>query len=212
MTQIDHDPGEAERLEQLWGGAFGDDYVERNRGAYAARERFWRDLLDQAQPASVMEVGCNLGGNLGWVLAALGSGARVVGVDVNRLALAELTSRLPQVEAVHGVARRLPFADREFEMTFTMGVLIHQPEDALAEVMGELVRCSSRYVLCGEYEADDVVEVHYRGHDGALFKRPYGRLYQERHGLQVVASGFLSRDEGWDDVTWTLLEVPPPAE
>ena len=28
-------------------------------------------------------------------------------------------------------ARSLPFDDREFELIFTMGVLIHQPEESL---------------------------------------------------------------------------------
>ena len=46
--------------------------------------------------------------------------------------------------------------------------------------MDEIVRCSRRYVLCGEYRADDLEEVPYRGQEGALFRHDYGRLYQER--------------------------------
>ena len=47
-------------------------------------------------------------------------------------------------------------------------------------MMDEIVRCSRRYVLCGEYRADDLEEVPYRGQEGALFRHDYGRLYQER--------------------------------
>ena len=36
--------------------------------------------------------------------------------------------------------------------------------------MDEIVRCSRRYVLCGEYRADDLEEVPYRGQEGALFR------------------------------------------
>ena len=73
--------------------------------------------------------------------------------------------------------------------------------------MAEIVRCSRRYVLCGEYFAEETTEVPYRGQDGALFKRDYGALYQELFPeLALVEQGFLGRDEGWDDVTWWLFE------
>ena len=53
----------------------------------------------------------------------------------------------------------------------------------------------------------EVVEVPYRGHRGALFRRPYGRLFQEWFPqLEVRDNGFLPRDDGWDDHTWWLFE------
>ena len=61
---------EAERLEQLWGGDFGDDYVDRNLEAYATRGEFWNPLMAELAPAGVLEVGCNVGGNLGWIAPA----------------------------------------------------------------------------------------------------------------------------------------------
>jgi hypothetical protein len=89
-------------------------------------------------------------------------------------------------------------------------VLIHQPDETLEEVMGEVVRCSSRFVLSIEYESPEYVDVPYRGHQGALFKRPYGQLYAAAFPqLHRVAGGFLGAAEGWDDVTWSLLEQQP---
>jgi hypothetical protein len=88
-----------------------------------------------------------------------------------------------------------------------MGVLIHQPESTLLLVMEEIVRCSRRYILCGEYYAEHTTEVLYRGQTGALFKRDYGRIYQELFpGLQLRKQAFLGRDEGWDDVTYWMFE------
>ena len=63
-------------------------------------------------------------------------------------------------------ARDLPVGDRSIDFVFTMGVLIHQPEETLDKVMSEMVRASSRYVFCGEYFDTETVEVPYRGHDG----------------------------------------------
>ena len=76
--------------------------------------------------------------------------------------------------------------------------------------MNEVVRCSRRYVLCGEYHADGVEEVPYRGQRDVLFKRDWGALYQELFPeLRLLERSFQSRaDSGWDDVTFWLFEKP----
>lgn len=200
-----HTAAEARRLERLWSGDFGDEYVDRNT-EFGVRKAFWGERLAMCEPTRVLEVGCNLGGNLQWIAGAMPAD-HVVGVDVNLKALVELRARVPRVHAVGCAARELPFEDGRFDLVFTMGVLIHQPEETLAGVMAEMVRCSSRWVLCGEYFAEETSEVHYRGHEGALFKRDYGRLFQQvSSSLQLREQGFLSQDEGWDDVTWWLFE------
>jgi spore coat polysaccharide biosynthesis protein SpsF len=103
--------------------------------------------------------------------------------------------------------RELPFRDRWFDLVFTMGVLIHQPEITLPLVMAEIVRCSRRNVLCGEYFAEQTTEVPYRNQSSALFKRNYGGIYQELFPeLRLLCQGFFSRDEGWDDITYWAFE------
>ncbi len=103
--------------------------------------------------------------------------------------------------------RACRFATGAFDLVLTMGVLIHISSEDLPTAMSEIVRCSDRYVLCGEYFAEDETPVDYHGETGALFKRDYGGLYVSTFPeLQLVESGFLGRDEGWDDVTWWLFE------
>lgn len=200
------DRAEATRLEELWAGDFGDDYVERNLGVYDQRAPFWASMMDELRPRRVLEVGSNVGGNLQWIAQHVEPGS-VYGVDVNRKALELLHQRVPGINAVWSPARELPFRDRLFDLVFTMGVLIHQPESTLPLVMAEMVRCSRRWVLCGEYFGEETTEVPYRGNEGALFRRDYGRLFRELFpDLTLVRQGTLSRDEGWDDVTWWLLE------
>lgn len=198
--------GEVERLEALWSGDFGNQYVARNADAYDHRRRFWEGICGRTNPRSVLEVGCNVGGNLEWIGPHVEPG-RVFGVDINAQAIAEVRRRLPEVNSLWSPGRDLPFRDRMFDLTFTMGVLIHQPDISLPRVMAEMVRCSARFVLCGEYFAPEQAEVPYRGQHGALFKRDYGGLFRQMFPeLQLADTGFLSRDEGWDDVTWWLLE------
>lgn len=199
-------PDDANRLEALWSGDFGDGYVERNRAAGEGRDGFWKPMIARTQPRRVLEVGCNVGANLRWIAGEIGA-ENVWGIDVNTKALDELRRVLP-VHAIHASARALPFDDGAFDLVFTMGVLIHQSPESLPDVMREIVRVSSRWVLCGEYYAPEPTEVPYRGQTGALFKRDFGGDYLRQFPeLAQVDTGFLARgDATWDDITWWLFE------
>ena len=201
-----HPLPETLRLEQLWSGNFGDDYVDRNTSAGAPRKTFWADILSRFPAHRVLEVGCNVGGNLQWIAEHIPD-HEVYGVDINKKALNLLHQHLPEVNALFSPARELPFRDRWFDFVFTMGVLIHQPDSTLPLVMGEIVRCSRKYILCGEYFSDKSAEVPYRGQEGALIKRDYGNLYMEMFpDLRLRDEIFLSRDRGWDDITCWIFE------
>lgn len=197
---------ETERLENLWAGDFGDQYAERNKSAANNRAPFWKSVLEEFPVNRVLEVGCNIGLNLECIVPYVQKQA-VYGIDIGLIALKELRTKLPEVNSVWSQARNLPFRDRWFDMTFTMGVLIHQPETTLPLVMSEVVRCSRKYVLCGEYFSDETVEVPYREQTGALFKRNYGQIYQELFPeLTLIKKQFLGADQGFDDVTVWIFE------
>lgn len=201
------DPGS--RLEALWAGSFGDAYAKRNTAAGRGREDFWQEVLGSTGAESVLEVGCNIGGNLQHIAPLLEEPSKAAGIDVNQTALAEAARQAPGVDLRRASAYEIPHPDEAFDLVFTTGVLIHLPTERIGEALDEIVRCSRRYILCGEYFAAQEVEVPYRDQTGALFKRDYGRLYLERHpGLSVVKEGFLpsSSTTSWDDVTWWLLE------
>lgn len=208
MSKEVESKSEAKRLEQLWAGEFGDAYVDRNSAAAASRGPFWQGLLTEFPVRRVLEVGCNLGANISWISKVVPPGD-VYGVDINQKAIHQLHLDYPGVNALVSPAREVPFRDRWFDLTFTMGVLIHQPPETLPLVMSEVVRCSRRYVLCGEYFADQLTEVAYRGQTGALYKRDFGGMYQQLFPeLQLRKRGFLSKADGWDDVTYWLFEKP----
>lgn len=198
---------EAQRLEKLWQGDFGNAYTQRNAQAGEGRVAFWQSIVQKCQPKNVLEVGCNVGANLK-PLQSLVAPHELYGIDVNLTALEEARrGSLSGANLLYSTAKSLPFRDQFFDLTFTMGVLIHQPEATLTRVMSEIVRCSRRYVLCGEYFDEKTVEVAYRGETGALFRRPYGTLYQTIFPeLTLIEQGFLDRESGWDDVTFWLFE------
>jgi pseudaminic acid biosynthesis-associated methylase len=196
----------ATSLEQLWAGDFGAAYIDRNRALDERRAVFWTDLVRGSGIRSVLEIGCGQGANLK-PLAGLLDPHDVWGVDVNEDALALARLHAPGVNVVASRARRLPFRDDLADLAFTVGVLIHQPETTLPIVMAEIVRCSARFVLWAEYHAPTTEEVPYHGTTGALYRRDYGAIYRELFPeLRVLREGFLAPEDGFDRVTWQLLE------
>jgi pseudaminic acid biosynthesis-associated methylase len=196
----------ATSLEQLWAGDFGAAYIDRNRALDDRRAVFWTNLVRDFGIRSVLEIGCGQGANLK-PLAGLLDPHDVWGVDVNEDALALARLHAPGVNVVASRARRLPFRDDLADLAFTVGVLIHQPETTLPNVMAEIVRCSARLVLWAEYHAEATEEIPYHGKSGALYRRDYGAIYRELFPeLTVLREGFLSPEDGIDRVTWQLLE------
>jgi pseudaminic acid biosynthesis-associated methylase len=197
---------EATRLERLWAGEFGSAYADRNPIHDDRRAAFWDGLLDRHPIRSVLEVGCGQGANLAPIAHRL-EPSDVWGVDVSVEALERARVHAPGANVVRSPARRLPFRDGLVDLAYTVGVLIHQPEESVGEVVDEIVRCSRRYVLWAEYHAEQTEEVPYHGQSGSLFRRDYGALYAARHPeLAIVEEGFLDKDSGFDRVTWQLLE------
>lgn len=204
----ERDQAAASSLEELWAGEFGKAYIERNRVLDERRAAFWSGLLSEFRVRSVLEIGCGQGANLRPISRMLDP-QDVWGIDINEDALAIARLQVPGVNVVASRARSLPFRDGLADLSFTVGVLIHQPETTLANVMSEIVRCSNRLVLWAEYHAQTTEEVPYRGESGALFRRDYGRIYRELFpGLTLRREGFLAPEDGFDRLTWQLLEKP----
>ena len=197
----------AEELERLWAGDFGAGWVDRNARPFEQRAQLWRELLDRYPCRSVLEVGAAHGENLRH-LSALVPAAAICGLDVNEAALDAMGEVAPGVQRARATARHLPFRDASFDVVITVGLLIHQPDETLGDVMDEIVRCSARFVICGEYHSDEPTSIRYRDLDGVLFKRDYGQLYVDRFDtLALRETLFLTTEEhGFDRVTMHVFE------
>jgi pseudaminic acid biosynthesis-associated methylase len=186
---------------EFWSGEFGDEYVDRNRVDWQKREHFWRGVMPK-DARTVLEVGCNIGSNLKAIRSACD--LHPVGVDVNEKALLEAAGagfevhRMPAAD----IAERLGVGS--FDVVFTAGVLIHIAPEDLDRVMAAIVAASKRYVIAVEYAHPEETHVTYRGHEGKLWKRPYGQLYQAL-GLTLDGFGFVGHGEGFDNCAWWRL-------
>lgn len=191
--------GERWAKPSLWRGPFGDAYTARNRVDWRARLPFWEAIVGLTGAASAIEVGCNAGWNM---LCLRELGVSCCGVEVNAEASKEARSHGFFVWEVDATACDL-FAGAA-DLVFTAGVLIHVPPADLDRAMRSIAHASRRSVVAVEYDADEEVEVEYRGQRGALWKRPFGRLYQAL-GLRLVVEG---EAEGFNDCRFWVLEKP----
>jgi len=196
--------------EQLWAGDFGNDYIVRNRDSALLdnnRALFEKILSHTQGVTSAIEFGPNIGNNLR-AMRDLLPAVELHSVEINASAAAEIQA---WGGATVEVASLLDFKpSRQWDLSFTKGVLIHLPPQALPDVYDKLVAASSRYVMVCEYYNPSPVEVSYRGHEHALFKRDFaGEILDAHPELALVDYGFTyHRDprHPLDDSTWFLME------
>ena len=196
--------------EQLWVGDFGNDYTARNRDPSLldnSRELFHKILSRTERVATAIEFGANIGNNLR-ALTDLRPAIELHSVEINATAAAEIQA---WGGATVEVASLLDFVpSRQWDLSFTKGVLIHLPPESLPGIYDKLVAASSRYVMVCEYYNPSPVEVSYRGHEQALFKRDFaGEIMDAHPELRLMDYGFTyHRDpkHPQDDSTWFLME------
>ena len=188
--------------EQFWMSDFGTHYTQRNRRDWRTRIPFFTDILALTKAKSILEVGCNWGLNL-LAIKSIDPSIVVQGVEINQMALQEALD--------HGLdvfpASAVEVGDlwpESYDLTLTSGLLIHVPGVQLAKSMASIAKASRRYVLAIEYEAEEDEEIPYRGHSERLWKRPFGRMYQDL-GLKLIASGNAPA-EAFDQCAWWLME------
>lgn len=196
--------------EAFWSGAFGDDYVERNRGEalVASRTHMFSNALRRAGPvASAVEFGPNIGLNL-IALRRLLPALDLAAIEINAKAVESLR-QIDRLEVHHGSILDRHVA-RTFELSFCSGVLIHINPDALPAVYDNLHAASHRLILLAEYYNPAPVAIPYRGHGDRLFKRDFaGEMLDRFPDLSLRDYGFqYHRDPSFpaDDMNWFLLE------
>ncbi len=105
------------------------------------------ELFAQAQPRSLLDVGCGEGVLTHRWATRLGPHGRVVGIDLEDADLrAEWALRsAPNLEYRAQPAERLPFADGEFDTATAIEVLEHVPDPD--HTLAEMARVASRHLL-----------------------------------------------------------------
>lgn len=197
--------------EQFWAGDFGEQYLQRNHVDWEKKVPFYKQILAITKARSVLELGCNAAWNLRALYKA-NQNIELSGCDINELAIDQARKSLPMADIEY--CRAIDLAQKyanygwTFDLVMTAGVLIHIPPEEIREVMQQIVEVSNEYVLAIEYTADKEEEVLYRGHDGKLWRRPYGQMYKEL-GLSIILGKALGEADGFGPgcMAWLLRKA-----
>ena len=123
----------------------------------------------------ILEVGSNVGNQL-LCLQRMGFGA-LYGIELQSYAVEISKSKSKNINIIQGEASDIPFKDGYFDMVFTSGVLIHIAPKNLQDVLGEIHRCTKKYIFGFEYYSDETKEIAYRGNSDLLWKADFAGKY-----------------------------------
>lgn len=187
-----------------WTGQFGREYTDRNslnlseldalyqrNYGLTRRELNERFLAGVPRSARILEVGCNIGNQLS-MLRELGF-FNLYGIEIQHYALKRAQSRVQGINVVEASALEIPFRDRSFDLVFTSGVLIHIAPADVPLVLGEIYRCTNKYIWGFEYHSPAPTEVPYRGNRNLLWKMNYAQAFLDQFDdLELLRSEQLS--------------------
>jgi 2-polyprenyl-3-methyl-5-hydroxy-6-metoxy-1,4-benzoquinol methylase len=171
-------------------------------------ERALDELLDRAQPRSLLDVGCGEGVLVHRWAQRLGE-RRVVGIDLQEESIQAGWSehQAPNLEYRTVASENLPFATNEFDLATAIEVLEHVPDPM--HTLAEMARCAERHLLVSVpreplWRALNVARGAYwsrlgntPGHLNHWSKRSFVRLVARHGNVVEIRSPF----------PWTMLLV-----
>jgi pseudaminic acid biosynthesis-associated methylase len=197
--------------ESFWAMDYAQEYIRKNSvfdnelGGTA-----WKIMLQKCEPLErYLEMGCNIGRNINQIKEEFPN-IRPSIIEISKPAFDFVSQRQDIEFAFNGPIDSSDLPKEYFDLTFTMGVLIHIHPDYLLGSMQKLYSYSKRYILIGEYFNRTPVSITYQGKDDKLFKRDFGRLFINNFKVRLVDYGFLwgyiYDKAGFDDINWWLFE------
>lgn len=199
--------------ELFWKKEYAEDYIAKNK-QFDRRKgiKAWRLMLKKTQKvSSVLECGCNIGRNIGFLEKVLPRATKSV-IEISKPAF-DVATRKYKLKNAHQCTICDAHPGEKFDLVFTMGVLIHIHPKDLRRNMRKLYEFSKKYILIGEYFNRTPVMINYQGKSNRLFKRDFGKDFLQNHPVSLIDYGFLwgfcYDNAGFDDITWWLFQKKP---
>ena len=197
--------------QNFWKNEYALDYIEKNKNFnQSLGVEAWEKMLLKAEGVtSILECGCNIGRNLGFLNKSKPDAAKSI-IEISKPAFEFVTNQYELANKFNGPITESNFVEGAFDLVFTIGVLIHIHPDDLLSNMKKMFSYSGRYILIGEYFNRTPVMIEYQGKQDRLFKSDFGKLFMENFDVKLVENGFLwghiYDSAGFDDITWWLFE------
>jgi len=195
--------------ELFWKNEFGDNYTDRNNDLLLINKiELFKRIFKNINVVNLLEIGCNRGLNLE-AINIIDKNIGLNGIEINEKASNIIKHKNICNSIYNKSIFEFEYIDN-YDLVFTLGVLIHINQERLNEVYTKMYNLSNKYILIGEYYSRNVQEIEYRGHQNKLFKRDFCNdimtLYPE---LKIKDYGFTYHKDPLyplDDITWFLLE------
>ena len=194
----------------FWKEKYAKEYISKNSNySLDSGIKCWAKMLERAEGiSSLLECGSNIGKNIGLLSHVLPTASKSI-IEISPDAYKIVTSKYEIDQSFNGPIVQSAFKG-QFDLVFTMGVLIHiHPDDLLAN-MQKMYDYSGKYILMGEYFNRTPVMIEYHGEKDKLFKRDFGKMFMENFQVRLVDYGFLwghlYDEAGFDDITYWLFE------
>ena len=198
--------------EDFWSNSITDSYVQDNSNfdetlGLIAWERIL-SKVDKLDISSYLDCGSNIGRNIRFLSQILPSASANI-IELAQVPYDKCLTEFKIDDSFLGPIKNAKF-NKQFDLVFSSGVLIHVNPDDLLNSMERMYELSSRYIIIAEYFNRTPVMISYHGEENRLFKRDFGKLFVENFDCKIVDYGFLWGHEfdtaGFDDVTYWIFE------
>jgi pseudaminic acid biosynthesis-associated methylase len=196
--------------ELFWKGNFGDEYTNRNNEEkiFISKKNFFKNLLNKINISNVLELGCNRGLNL-LAINELNKEIELNGLEINTKSY-EILKNKNVCNNLFNISINDFNSDKNYNLVFTFGVLIHLNPEKLDSVYEKIFNLSDKYILIAEYYSRNTTMIEYRNNTDKLFKRDFcGEIMKKYNQLKLIDYGFIYYNDPiypLDDITWFLLE------
>ena len=199
--------------ENFWENTYSKNYIKKNSDfSNTLLIEGWGKILESIdEPQTILECGANIGRNIE-ALNQIFPKAEKTAIEISVDAAAILNQKFENLKVINSSILNSDIAANQYDLTFTMCVLIHIHPKNLLLNLEKIVASSKKYIVVGEYFNRTPVSLKYQGEEDKLFKRDFGKFVLEHFGdkLTLVDYGFLwghiYDDGGFDDVTWWVFE------
>jgi len=192
--------------EKRWAAKKKDEIIRYWKDKENPRRHFLVQRVEMFSPvSSILEVGCICGPNL-YLLAKRFPQARIVGVDINPLAI-QLGKELFKKEGLNNVelfAKKADelseFNDKEFDVILTNALLIYIDPDKIRKVIQELARICEKGFVMAEWHVPEGTQEIYDPHIG-VWRRNYETLLIDFFSKKSISIS-KTPPELWPDEHW----------
>jgi pseudaminic acid biosynthesis-associated methylase len=172
---------------------------------------FFKKILKITKPKSILEVGSNIGLNIHYIRQIdKDKKIKIDAIEINEKVASVLSSKkFLKVNSVINDDFLTYKSKNKYDLVYTVGVLIHISPKNINKAINKIISMSKKYILVVEYFSHKPVEVkNYKGKKNLLFKRDFGKLFNDKKNLICVDYGFLwqEKEKVFDNLNWWIFK------